>query len=107
MRSRTGGHAEAVAWDSWPLRAREGACRGSMDAPFDASCGGRAGGEPLADLAVIVDWERGGSVSGVAFAFDLPCGLSLSGSRGGLAATPFVFCQVLPMGMHELDRRQR
>ena len=33
MRSRTGGHAEAVAWDSWPLRAREGACRGSMTTP--------------------------------------------------------------------------
>jgi len=27
MRSRTGGHAEAVAWDSWPLRAREGVSR--------------------------------------------------------------------------------
>ena len=83
---RTGGDAEAVAWDSWPLRAREGACRGSMDALSNASCGGRAGGEPLADLTVIVDWERVRSFMSGAFAY---FGLSASPFEGpGVALLP-------------------
>ena len=83
---RTGGDGEAVAWDSWPLRGREGACRGSMDAPPNASCGGRAGGEPLADSTVIVDWERVRSFMSGAFAY---FGLSASPFEGpGVALLP-------------------
>ena len=46
-----------------------------MDAPANAACGDRAGGEPLADVTVIVDWERVRS-----FVWPFRVVLALSGS---------------------------
>ena len=71
---------------------------------FGASCdgarGGCAGGRPGAHLTVIVDWERVGSFMVYACACGRPFGNALSGSQGGLAATPFDRAQLLPPGVH-------
>ena len=74
--TRSGGACcETICAACSRCRRREGACRGSMDAPANAACGDRAGGEPLADVTVIVDWERVRS-----FVWPFRVVLALSGS---------------------------
>ena len=74
--------------------------RGSFGASGEGARVGRAGAWLESPLTVIVDWERVGSFMVYACACGRPFGNALSGSQGGLAATPFDRTQLLPPGVH-------